>query len=148
MSSEVVYIDGSGTVMGRLASAIAKMLLQGKKVYVFNAEKILISGNRRSVIEEWKQKLEITSIVNPVHTPRHYRRPDRIFRRVVRGMLPFRKPKGRAAFKNLIVYHGLPEEFKNVSLYKPEEAIARGFPTDYIMLGELARELGWKGDVN
>ncbi len=149
MSSEVVYIDGSGLVMGRLASVIAKMLLEGKKVYVFNAEKILISGKKRSIIEEWKEKLEIKSKIKPEHNPVHYRRPDRIFRRVVRGMLPFRKPKGRNAYKNLKVFHGVPEEFKlkSISFYKPEEAVAKGYPTDYIMLGELAKELGWKGDV-
>ncbi|MFP3214167.1 MAG: 50S ribosomal protein L13 [Nitrososphaeria archaeon] len=147
-NNETIYIDGSGLIMGRLASKIAKLLLEGKKVYVVNAEKILISGNRRSIIEEWKRKLEIKSIINPRHNPIHYRRPDRIFRRVVRGMLPYRKPKGRTAYKNLTVVHGIPEQFKSVKFYKPEEAIAKGFPTDYIMLGELAKELGWNGNVN
>jgi len=147
-SNDVIYIDGAGLVMGRLASEIAKMLLQGKKVYVVNAEKILISGDRRAIIEEWKKKLEINSLINPKHNPIHYRRPDRIFRRVVRGMLPYSKPKGRNAFKNLMVFHGVPQELNAVKFDKPEDAIAKGFPTDYIMLGELARELGWSGDVN
>jgi len=138
-----VYIDGKGHIMGRLASLVAKMLLQGKRVYVFNAEEILISGNRRSVIEEWKRNLEIDSKINPKHTPRHYRRPDRIFRRVVRGMLPWDKPKGRDAFKRLKVYHGVPEEFKEVKMERIENAIAGGFPADYIKLSELGKELGW-----
>ncbi len=129
--------------MGRLASLVAKMLLEGKSVYIFNTEEILISGDRRSIIEQWKKKLEIQSRINPKHTPSHYRRPDRIFRRVVRGMLPRDKPKGRAAFKNLKVYHGVPEEFREIKMQKLEKAIAKGFGTDYIKLAELGKELGW-----
>lgn len=143
MSSEVVYLDGKGLIMGRLASLVAKMLLEGKSVYVFNTEQIVISGNKRSTIEQWKKKLEIQSRINPKHTPPHYRRPDRIFRRVVRGMLPRDKPKGMAAFKNLKVYHGVPEEFKGLKMLKMEKAEAKGFEMDYIKLADLSKELGW-----
>ncbi|MGC8661262.1 MAG: 50S ribosomal protein L13 [Nitrososphaeria archaeon] len=143
MSSEVIYLDGKGLIMGRLASLVAKMLLEGKSVYVFNTEQIVISGNKRSIIEQWKKKLEIQSRINPKHTPPHYRRPDRIFRRVVRGMLPRDKPKGIVAFKNLKVYHGVPEEFKDLKLLKMDKATAKGFETDYIKLVDLSKELGW-----
>lgn len=143
MSNEIVYLDGSGLIMGRLASMVAKMLLQGKSVYIFNTEQIVISGDKRSTIEQWKKKLEIQSKINPKHTPAHYRRPDRIFRRVVRGMLPRDKPKGRIALKNLKVYHGVPDEFKDLKMIKLEKAKAKGFEMDYIKLAELSKELGW-----
>jgi ribosomal protein uL13 len=143
LSSEVVYLDGKGLIMGRLASLVAKMLLEGKSVYVFNTEQIVISGNKRSTIEQWKKKLEIQSRINPKHTPPHYRRPDRIFRRVVRGMLPRDKPKGRVAFRNLKVYHGVPEEFKSIKMLKLDKAVAKGFEMDYIKLADLSKELGW-----
>ena len=143
MSSEVVYLDGKGLIMGRLASLVAKMLLEGKSVYVFNTEQIVISGNKRSTIEQWKKKLEIQSRINPKHTPQNYRRPDRIFRRVVRGMLPRDKPKGRVAFRNLKVYHGVPEEFKSIKMLKLDKAVAKGFEMDYIKLADLSKELGW-----
>ncbi len=143
MSNEIIYIDGKGLIMGRLASLVAKMLLEGKSVYVFNTEEIVISGNKRSTIEQWKKKLEIQSRINPKHTPPHYRRPDRIFRRVVRGMLPRNKPKGKVAFSNLKIYHGIPEEFKGVKMIKLDKAIAKGFETDYMRLAELSKELGW-----
>lgn len=84
----VVVVDASGQVMGRLASKVAKMLLEGNRVYVVNAAGALISGNRRSVIEEWKGFLEVSSAVNPEHGPVHPRRPDRLLKKVIRGMLP------------------------------------------------------------
>ena len=41
--------------------------------------------------------------------PKFPRRPDDIFRRAVRGMVPYRKPTGRKAFKTLRVYVGIPK---------------------------------------
>ncbi|MEM4691128.1 MAG: uL13 family ribosomal protein, partial [Desulfurococcaceae archaeon] len=49
-----VYIDATNQILGRLASIVAKMLLEGKRVYVFNSEKIVVSGERRRVIESYK----------------------------------------------------------------------------------------------
>jgi len=36
----MIYINAEGMVLGRLSSAVAKMLLKGDEVYVFNAEKL------------------------------------------------------------------------------------------------------------
>ncbi len=58
-------------------------------------------------------------------------------------MLPRDKPKGIVAFKNLKVYHGVPEEFKDLKLLKMDKATAKGFETDYIKLVDLSKELGW-----
>ncbi len=145
MSSETVYIDGEGLVLGRLASEVAKMLLEGKRVIVFNTEKVLVSGDREYVINEWLKRLELKSVITPELSPKHQKRPDHMFRRTVRGMLPRYKPKGRAAFRLLKVYHGVPEDLKGVKAVKPEDAVARGFPSDYVPLGDIARAMGWEG---
>ncbi len=144
MSDEPVYIDGTNHILGRLASKVAKLVLSGKRVVVVNSEKILVSGARESVIEEWKSRLEISSRVNPVYGPIHYRRPDRIFKRVVKGMLPRDKPKGKLALKRLKVYIGLPEELskKNFERY-PELEAKRPVPL-YTTVAELSRNLGWR----
>lgn len=42
---EVVVIDGKGHLLGRLASIIAKQLLQGQKIVVVRTEQIVISGS-------------------------------------------------------------------------------------------------------
>ena len=144
MAAEEVIIDATGHILGRLASRVAKMLLEGKKVYVVNVENCFISGNRRSIIEEWKAYYEVKSRVHPRHTPRHYKRPDRIFRRVVWDMLPRDKPKGREALKRLRAYHGTPEMFKGKEMEKVKEALAKKPRPFYTTLGEVAKELGWR----
>ena len=44
MFEKEILIDGKGHLMGRLASIVAKHLLNGQRVVVVRAEKILLSG--------------------------------------------------------------------------------------------------------
>ncbi len=43
--SDTVVIDGKGHLLGRLASIVAKQLLNGKKIVIVRAEQIVISGS-------------------------------------------------------------------------------------------------------
>jgi len=43
--SDTVVIDGKGHLLGRLASIVAKQLLEGKKIAVVRTEAIVISGS-------------------------------------------------------------------------------------------------------
>ncbi len=140
-----VVIDGKDAIMGRVASIAAKLAIQGNQVSVVNVEKILISGNRRSAITRYKKFLEVGSVVNPEHGPIHFRRPDNIFTRTVRGMLPWREPKGKEAFHRLKAFHGFPEELKGIKPMDIPKARATKPAAFYMTLGELAKELGWKG---
>ena len=99
MSAEdkTVYIDASDHIAGRLASILAKELISGKRIVVLNADKALVSGRSSSVFRQWQARLEIYSHVNPIYGPIHPRRPDNILRRMVRGMVPKTKTKGRSA---------------------------------------------------
>ncbi len=140
---ETVYIDASDQVAGRLSSKVAKLILSGKKVVVVNAEKALISGNRTSVVNQWKERLELASHVNPIYGPIHPRRPDNILRRMVRGMVPRKKPKGATAMKRLRVYIGVPTAVASAKLTKFEDAAAtRPIPV-YVTMGDLSKSLGW-----
>ncbi|MEM0488356.1 MAG: uL13 family ribosomal protein, partial [Candidatus Bathyarchaeia archaeon] len=76
----------------------------------------------------------------------HYRRPDRILRRAVRGMLPYKQPKGKLAYKRLKVFIGIPDELKDAKMETIEEAHAKKLKGPYLTLGELAREIGWSGE--
>ena len=60
-----MIIDGEGLIMGRLASNVSKMLLNGEEIVVLNAEKILISGNKDWAYARYKQRLDRASISNP-----------------------------------------------------------------------------------
>ena len=73
LSGEVIVINGENMIMGRLASVIARKLLEGNRVVVVNAEKIAISGNKRSIVNEYKAMLEIGTLRNPKRGPKHFR---------------------------------------------------------------------------
>ncbi|HXW36852.1 MAG TPA: 50S ribosomal protein L13 [Nitrososphaerales archaeon] len=147
MSSEgaTVYVDATNQIAGRLSSRVAKLLLSGKRVVVVNAERSLISGEKTSVVNQWKLRLEIASKVNPLYGPIHPRRPDNILRRMIRGMVPRKKSKGDTAMKRLRVYIGVPPEAKETKLLQfPDTTATRPVPV-YVTMAELSRNLGWSG---
>jgi len=146
MSKEPVIIDASNLVLGRLASFAAKHALQGDEVIVFNAENAVISGTKANIVEEAKRRLKTRTLASQWKAPTHPRRPDTYVRRVIRGMLPRRKPRGSAALKRVRVYIGTPEEYRDKSTVKIPEAEASKLRCSYITVGELSEEIGgpWK----
>ncbi len=133
-------IDAKGLILGRMASIIAKRLLEGETVIVINAEKAAISGKRLSRIKEAKDFLDVG---HPGKGPYHLRRPDRIVKRTIRGMLPRKKPRGQQAFKRLRVFLNLPEELKGKETQTILEAKAEKLRCPYITVGDMAKEIGW-----
>ncbi len=144
--AKIMVVDAQGYIAGRLSSHIAKSLLNGNKVIVVNAEKVLLSGSKSSIINEYLKRLEIGSVISPRHGPFHPRRPDTILSKMIRGMLPKRKAKGLEALKRLRVYVGVPEQYKTFEKTKFEDAIAKKPLSFYLTLGELSFRLGWKGE--
>ncbi|MEM2081756.1 MAG: 50S ribosomal protein L13 [Candidatus Bathyarchaeia archaeon] len=140
---QVTIVNADGLILGRMASEVAKKLLNGEKVVIVNAEKAVLSGKKKSKVAEAKEFLEVGS---PGRGPFHYRQPDRILRKTVRGMLPFKQPKGKMAYKRLKVFIGVPEEFKGQQMIKFDEAQASKLRGPYFTLGELAKEIGWKSE--
>ena len=142
-----MIIDGEGLIMGRLASTVSKMLLNGEKVVILNAEKILISGTKEWAYARYKQRVDRASISNPRKMgPKYPRRPDDIFRRTVRGMIPYRKTSGREAFKGLKVFVGIPQEFEGAEIFKLEEAKPKNIIKS-IELGTISKLLGAKFEI-
>jgi len=137
---KATVIDATGLVLGRMASMVAKRLLQGEKIVIVNAEKAVVSGKRLSKVGEAKKFLEVG---HPKKGPFHPRMPDRIVRRTVRGMLPRRRPKGGEAYKRLKVFLGLPEDFKGMDVQTMPDARAEKLKCPYLTVGELAKEIGW-----
>ena len=135
-------IDADGLILGRMASHIAKRLLDGEKIIIVNAEKAIISGKRLSILRE---KHEFLQVGHYRKGPFHPRRPDRIVKRVIRGMLPRKKPRGKEALKRLRVYIGIPKDYEGKEMKKIQEADGRNLRGPYIRVSELARNIGWKG---
>jgi large subunit ribosomal protein L13 len=136
----VTLVNADGLILGRMASKVAKRLLNGEEVIILNAEKAIISGKKKSKVAEAKQFLEVGA---PERGPFHYRRPDRIVKKTVRGMVPFSQPKGKIALKRLKVYMGVPEDFKNQQTITFTEAQVMKLKGPHFTLAELAKEVGW-----
>ncbi|UCH37323.1 MAG: 50S ribosomal protein L13 [Candidatus Bathyarchaeota archaeon] len=140
MNNEVL-IDGSGLILGRLASNVAKQILHGEKVIIVNAEKIIITGNRKDILLKFKKRLETRTLGSQSKAPKHTRRPDTYVRRVIRGMLPWKKPKGKEAFKRLKVFIGIPEKLDGQTLSTiptAKKTVQRG-----LTVGEMMAVFGW-----
>jgi large subunit ribosomal protein L13 len=115
-----VVIDGANAVMGRLASYVAKQALQGKEVAVVNVEKVFIVGNKADILGKWitqKQRGKSQKMRGPIMLSS----PERLLKRVVRGMMKYKEGRGKEAFKKIRCYVGVPSEFEKsekISMFK------------------------------
>lgn len=147
MSTEPILLDATDQVMGRLASYAAKSALSGNMVVVLNAEKAVISGRKSNIVEEAMRRLKTRTLANQTTAPMHQRRPDLYFRRVVRGMLPWKKAKGKAAFHRVFVFMGVPEEYSKKKAARVPGADATKLRTAYMTLEDLAKEI-WRPETS
>ena len=103
-------VDAQQATLGRLATRVAKYLLEGDEVHVINSEKAIVSGKKEMIQDEYKEKRRIGTYRKG---PFYHRSPERIVKRAIRGMIPYQKPRGRVAYKRLRCHIGIPEELKN-----------------------------------
>ena len=75
--------------------------------------------------------------------PFYPRRSDLLFKRCVRGMIPWMSSSGRDAFRRLHVFVGAPKQFEDSNKVRPEEA-DRAVTCKYVTLGEISEFLGSK----
>ncbi len=134
----IVY-DAEGHILGRLCSAVAQKLLAGEEVTIVNAEKAIITGNRDDVLATYKAKKDRGR--GKGHGPYFPRRADLIMKRSVRGMIPFKTPTGRNAYKRLKVFVGVPQDLQKSKLEKVESA-TRFATHKYVTLGDVSAYLG------
>ncbi len=129
-----IVVDAANRPAGRVASSAAKNLLEGKTVLIVNAGLAIVSGNPRYSIGVFSGKVKRG---DPYHGPFYPRQPDRILRRIVRGMLP-KKARGREALRRLRVFSDMPEGFKGIDM-KPR---ANAPAYKHITLKRLSRSVG------
>ena len=145
-----MIINAEGQILGRLCTFVAKKALLGEEVIVVNAEKAVISGNKDVIFRKELEKLKIRNLGNPRKGPFHQKRPDKFVRRSIRGMLPWRKPRGREAFKRVMVYIGTPEEEikkrHDIDIKKTKIEDLNGMKKDIkgTTVGEVCRFIGGK----
>ena len=97
--------------MGRLASIVAKNILNGNKVVVVRTEAINMSGNFYRNKLKYLKFLKLRCNVKPTRGPFHFRAPSKIFWRTVRGMIAHKTERGKAALKRLQAFEGVPPPY-------------------------------------
>lgn len=136
-----MIIDAKDLILGRVATVAAKKALLGETVDIVNCEHAVVSGDKQEVLRLYKRKKERGTFKGPIF----FRSPDRFVRRTVRGMLPYKQPKGRAAFERIMCYVGVPPEFAGKKLETIAEANVAKLPSNkYVRVREICRSLGGK----
>lgn len=144
MAEKEYIIDCDSRILGRLATHTASLLLKGNKVALVNAEKAAISGHLPQIIANYKRKVELIDKANPEHSPYWSRRPDFFVKRIVRGMLPWKKAKGKEAYKRLRVFIGVPAEFSKAKMEKTDiKKKDQAYETS-VTIKDLAEHLGYE----
>lgn len=108
---EKIILDVENAIVGRLGAYASKELLKGNEVLIVNSEKAIISGNKKDILEKIQAKRKMGS-GGSLKGPKISRLPDRMLKRMIRGMLPRDRARGRMAFKRLrcVVGNTLKEE--------------------------------------
>nr|AFX72999.1 60S ribosomal protein L13a [Spirometra erinaceieuropaei] len=144
---KAIIIDARGHLLGRLASIVAKTLLQGQKVVVVRCEQINISGSFYRNKLKYREFLRKRMNTNPSHGPYHYRSPAKIFWRTVRGMLPHKLYRGKEALGKLKCYEGIPPPYdkkKRVAVPSALRVLRLKQRRKFCVLSRLSHEVGWK----
>jgi large subunit ribosomal protein L13Ae len=135
-------------LLGRLASTVAKQLLNGQKIVVVRTEALNISGEFFRAKLKYHAYLRKMTRYNPTRGgPFHFRAPARIFYKTVRGMIPHKTARGAAALERLKVFEGVPPPYdKKQRMVVPQALrVLRLKPgRKYCTVGRLAHEVGWK----
>ncbi len=82
-----IFVDAGNTQMGRVACFVAKQALLGNELFVFNTDKVIISGTKQVVLAKF-QELKNLNNTKPRKGPFISRTTEKIMKRAVRCMLP------------------------------------------------------------
>lgn len=131
-----IILDANGAIFGRFCSFAAKKALEGNEIVVINSEKAIITGNKKNIIEEYKQLKEKAG--SSLKGPKFPRVAYRVLKKGIKGMLPdFRKGSGKKTLLRIKCYDGIPEKYKDEKMIKSRKVR----PKKNIELKELLRKL-------
>ena len=129
--------DAAGAVAGRLAVRAAKDTLLGEDVIVINAGEAIITGTKEATIAKYHR---IQTMGKWHKGPFLDRTPERVMKRIIRGMLPRAHTRGQEAFKKIRCYTTRPAGLTTTEVI----SMRRATPHESITLTELCKALGGK----
>ena len=135
-----MIIDGTDLILGRAAAFAAKNALLGEDVQIINCEEMVITGKRKSILDEY-QRMKRMGV--PSKGPFLPKRPDMLVKRVIRGMLPYKQFKGKMALKRVMCHIGNRKVLKGDSQVSKLASVDKVPNLKYIKLKEVSKELGW-----
>ena len=137
-----MIIDANNLILGRLGTFVAKKALLGEKIDIVNCESCVVTGNRNKIFEDYDNLLKRGTQAKGPFT---YRMPNRFVKRAIRGMLPYKKERGRIAFKNIKCYIGVPENLKNHKFDTIKNANVEKLPNlNYLKINDICMHIGGK----
>ena len=131
-------VDARDCIMGRVASQVAEAILDGERVAVVNAEAAVITGEEEDIVETYRKRTELGSDRGPYYP----KRPDAIFKRAIRGMVPHKTARGRDALENVRVYVGNPYGEDVDPEILEDTSLDRLSNIRFVHLGEVSERLG------
>ncbi len=138
----MIIIDATNLIVGRFATFAAKQALLGEEIAIVNCEKAFITGSKEHILNEYKRKRSMGTWATG---PFYHRQPDRLVRRMIRGMLPHKQPKGKVAYHRIMCYIGVPIELQEQKAITLENAQISDVPNlKYIQIQEISKALGAK----
>ena len=105
-----------------------------------SSKAIVITGVKEQVFADFKAKVDRGDTTKR-KGPFYPRRADLLFKRCVRGMIPWTTTSGRDAYRRLHVFVGTPKQFQDCEKERPEEA-CRKITGKYTTLGAVSKFLG------
>ena len=136
----VTIIDGRNAVLGRLGSVVAQRIMDGEEIVVVNAESIIVTGERDMIFADYKARVDRGDTTKR-KGPFYPRRADLLFKRSVRGMIPWTTTSGREAYRRLHVFVGTPKQFADAEMEKVDGAMKK-ISGKYTTLGAISKFLG------
>ena len=129
-----------------MASYVAKHLELSQKVVIVRCESTMLGG------KHYRNKLNFMDYLHkrcnskPSHGPNHQKSPAQIVYKTIKGMLPYKTPKGAAALGRLKCFVGCPLSVnakKKMVIPDALKAVRLAPRARYSILGNIAKECGW-----
>ena len=137
-----MIIDAKDLIVGRIATVAAKQSLLGENITIINCEKAVITGTKLDLYGKFIRKRSMGTHAKGPFFPRS---EDRILKRIIRGMLPYKQQKGKTALARIMCYKGTPEEFQGKEAVTIKEAhISKVSNLKYMTLEKISKVLGEK----
>lgn len=134
-----MIINAQNLILGRLASFAAKQALLGKKIDIVNCGNAVIIGKKKEIIKKYKQRIEKGTPKKGLFFPRT---PEKFVKRAIRGMLPYKKERGKNALKNIKCHEDIPHNLKEKeNLYLEKFDVFKTHNLNFIRINQICKSL-------